>query len=100
MSKLRPLAVCMAANLYCPRRSRRRTKPTQRLHSTHTPSKTMMLSAMLYEPSFVVHEQSDPGDVRAGIEPVAAVYDRLESAAAGEPGSGQREEKKHRAHSG
>src|SRR5678815_4432141 len=93
-SRLRPLDVCMAANLYCPRGSRCTTNPTQRLHSTHTPSKTMMLSAMLRQPSLVVHEQTDAGNVRAGVEPIASVDDRLERSAAGEQRRRQRQKQK------
>src|SRR5688572_4205155 len=61
-----------------------------------TPSKTMTLSAMLSQPTSVVHEQTDAGDAGARIEAVASLHDRLEGAATREQRSRQRQEQEPR----
>src|SRR5688572_20311921 len=96
-SNARPRAVCIAANLYRPSGSRRNTKSTHRLHSTQTPSKTMILSAMLCQPALVMHEQPDARDPGTCVEAVTPVDDRLERGAGGKPCCRQRHEQESHA---
>src|SRR5690606_703348 len=94
-----PVALCMAAKRKTPRRSCRRTKLTQRLHSTHAPSKTMTLfdsTFMLDHPAAIADQQSDSAHLGADVESILCAVSRFVSLASREPRCRQGKQEKTR----